>query len=255
MDRVNICDVLIDNLTAQEVCHRIDNLIASGGSHYIVTPNTDHIVKLQVDETFQEIYRKASLVLADGMPLIWASKLFGTPLKEKLSGSDLFVKLCEYSAQKNYKLFFLGGRPGAVEKAADVLKKKYPLLNVVGTYSPASGFEHHEEENSKIVSMIKNSGADILFVGLGAPKQEKWIFEHKHLYNVPVSMGIGVSFDFVAGMVKRAPVWMQKDGLEWFWRLLMEPRHLWSRYLIHDMKFFHLIFKQEFRRWSDRQRH
>jgi exopolysaccharide biosynthesis WecB/TagA/CpsF family protein len=210
-----------------------------------VTPNVDHIIKLQKDEEFQQIYRDASLVLADGMPLLWAAKFLGTPLKEKISGSDLFPKLCTVAAEKGYKVFFLGGRQGAAQKAAEALKMKHNALQVVRCYSPAFGFENSENENKKIVGMIKEARPDILFVGLGAPKQEKWIYKYRNQYQVPVSIGIGVSFEFVAGMVKRAPFCMQKIGLEWFWRLMMEPKRLWKRYLVDDLKFFGLVFKQK----------
>jgi len=211
----------------------------------VVTPNVDHIVQLQKNADLKKVYKDAALVLADGMPLLWAAKFLGTPLKEKISGSDLFPKLCEVAARKGYKLFFCGGREGAADAAKAVLEQKNLGLNVVGTYCPPFGFENDEEENNKIIAMIKDSKPDILFVGLGAPKQEKWIHKYKEKYQVPVSIGIGVSFEFIAGMVKRAPVWMQKAGLEWFWRLMMEPGRLWKRYLIDDMQFFGLVFKQK----------
>jgi len=185
------------------------------------------------------------LVLADGTLLLWAAKFLGTPLKEKISGSDLFPKLCKLSAKKGYKVFFLGGRSDASVTAKKVLQNRYTGLDVVGTYSPPLGFESDPVENKKIIKLIKNFKPDILFVGLGAPKQEKWIYSHKAKYQVPVSIGIGVSFEFVAGMVKRAPRWMQIIGLEWFWRVLMEPLRLWQRYLVDDMKIFGLVLKQK----------
>jgi N-acetylglucosaminyldiphosphoundecaprenol N-acetyl-beta-D-mannosaminyltransferase len=202
-------------------------------------------MKLQNDAEFRQIYDNASLVLADGMPLIWASKFLGTSLKEKISGSDLFPKLCKVAAEKGYRLFFMGGRPGAALKAAEVLRDRYPDIQIVGTYSPPFGFENDREENDKIVRAIKNAKPDILFVGLGAPKQEKWIYKYRNDYQVPMSIGVGVSFEFVSGMVKRAPLWMQRVGLEWFWRLMMEPKRLWKRYLVDDPVFFWLVLKQK----------
>ena len=244
---VVLCGITISNLVISDVEDKIDGLISRRNSPaLIVTPNIDHIIKLQEDAEFREVYKHADLVLADGMPLLWAASFLGKPLKEKISGSDLFPKLCEVAAQKRWRLFFLGGREGAADKAAEVLTRRYPGLNVAGTYCPSFGFEKDDAENKKIVGLIRAVKPDILFVGLGAPKQEKWIYRHKDQYQVPVSIGIGVSFEFVAGMVKRAPVWMQKAGLEWFWRLMMEPGRLWKRYLIDDMYFFLLIVKQIF---------
>lgn len=247
--RVKICNTEIDNLDFVSAIKEIEQLIRSKSSTFVVTPNVDHIIKLNKDREFKTIYNEASLILADGQPILWAAKFLGTPIKEKISGSDLFPKLCEVSTVKGYKLFFLGGREGAALKAAEVLKGKYPNMQIVGIYSPPFGFENDEIENNKIIQMIKESTPDILFIGLGAPKQEKWIYKHKYQYHVPVSIGIGVSFEFVAGMVRRAPVWMQKTGLEWFWRLMMEPKRLWKRYLIDDMQFLALVLEQKlFRR-------
>ena len=130
-------------------------------------------------------------------------------------------------------------------KAAEVLREKYPAVRICGTYCPAYGFEKNEQENKKIVTMIRDARPDILFVGLGAPKQEKWIHQYKDSCEVPVSIGIGISFEYISGIVKRAPKWMQQRGLEWFWRLLHEPKRLWRRYLINDIEFFWLVYKQK----------
>jgi len=245
IDQVNICSIRIDNLTMRNALKKIDYLILRKTPSYVVTPNVDHIINLGKDLEFQEIYQEADMVLADGMPLLWAAKFLGTPLREKISGSDIFPELCKIAAGKGYKLFFMGGRPGAASKTSEVLKIKYPNMQIVGIYSPPFGFENNKAENNKIIKMIRDSKPDILFVGLGAPKQEKWIYRYKNEYLVPVSIGIGASFDFAAGIIRRAPLWMQKVGLEWFWRLLMEPRRLWRRYLIDDMQFFWLVVKQK----------
>ncbi len=248
MNKIIICDVAIDNLTLIESLCLIDSFMAAKMHGYVVTPNLDHFIKLQKDQEFKQIYENASLVLADGIPLLWAARFLGTPLKEKVSGSDLFPRLCGVAAQKGYKLFFLGGRQGAASKAAEVLKTDYPGLQIAGVYCPPYGFENYRDENEKIIHMIRQAKPDILFVGLGAPKQEKWIYKYKDQYQASMSMGIGVSFEFVAGLVKRAPVWMQKAGLEWFWRLMMEPKRLWKRYLIDDPIFFWLVLKQKLSR-------
>ncbi|MEA3305973.1 MAG: WecB/TagA/CpsF family glycosyltransferase [Candidatus Omnitrophota bacterium] len=251
--RIFISGTGIDNITFENVVKKVKNAVEYGNLLHIVTPNVDHIIKLQYDSEFKKVYENASLVLADGMPLLWAARFLGTPLKEKISGSDLFLRLCALAAEKKYKLFFLGGRPGSALKTAEVLKSKYPEIRIADVYSPPFGFEKAEGENRKIIKMIKDAKPDILFVGLGMPKQEKWISKYHGEYQAPVSTGIGAGFEFVSGVVKRAPVWMQKTGFEWLWRLMMEPRRLWKRYIIDDMKFFWLVFKQKIkqREYSD----
>lgn len=243
--RINICGIKIDSIDMAQAIAIVDQLVIEKQKSFLVTPNVDHIVSMQSDNEFWAIANKAVLVLPDGMPIIWAARWLGTPFKEKISGSDLFPKICKLAAEKNYKVYFLGGRDGAAAKSAHILKIKYPGLQVVGTYCPSLGFEKDDIENQKIINMIKKTKPDILFVGLGAPKQEKWIYKYKNQYQVPLSIGIGVSFEFISGIVKRAPKWMQDVGLEWFWRLMMEPVRLWKRYLIDDPIFFWLIFKQK----------
>jgi N-acetylglucosaminyldiphosphoundecaprenol N-acetyl-beta-D-mannosaminyltransferase len=247
-DIVSIFGIQITNLSSCDCLARIGHFIGQAGQTFIATPNVDHIMKLQKDAEFREVYKHVDLVLADGMPLLWAARFFGTPLKEKISGSDLFSKLCEVASQRGWRLFFLGGREGAADKAAQVMRERHPGIQITGTYCPPFGFENDSSENPKIINLIQQAKPDILFVGLGAPKQEKWIYRHRDQYQVPVSIGIGVSFEFTAGMVKRAPLWMQKKGLEWFWRLIMEPRRLWKRYLIDDMQFFWLLLKTKLKR-------
>ena len=244
--KINICHVDIDSISMKEALCIMEDIIAEKGRGLIVTPNVDHIVQLQKDEEFKVIYRQALLALPDGMPVMWGAKFLGTPLKQKISGSDLFPEFCKVTADKGYKMFFMGGRPGAVTRTKELLEKRYSKINIVGTYCPPFGFEKDEAENAKIVKMINQARPDVLFVGLGAPKQEKWLYRNYNELNVPVSAGIGITFEYMAGMVTRAPLWMQNVGLEWFWRLMMEPRRLWKRYLVYDMQFFWLILKQKF---------
>ena len=243
--RITICKTKIDNISIKECLIKVDQLVSEREPSCVVTPNVDHIVRLHNDEEFRNIYRDASLVLADGMPLMWAGKFLGAPIKEKVSGSDLLPRICEEAPRRGWKLFFIGGRPGAADKAKEIMEQKYPSIQIVGTLCPDFGFEKDLEQNKQIIKVIKKAKPDILFVGLGSPKQEKWINDNKDLYQAPVSAGIGVTFEFIAGMVKRAPVWMQKSGLEWFWRLIQEPSRLWKRYLIDDPIFFWLVFKQK----------
>ncbi len=246
LETINLLDTEIHNLTYQEAIEKTEELIADESEcHSVVTPNVDHLIKLKKDAEFRKVYKDASLILADGMPLIWAAKFLKTPLKAKISGSDFFPDFCKVAAKKGYKLFFMGGRKGAADAAASILKNRYPGLKIVGTHCPPYGFEKDRAKNDRIIEMVREAQPDVLFVGLGAPKQEKWIFRHKEACQVPVSIGIGVSFEFVSGMVKRAPRLFQKIGLEWFWRLAMEPKRLWRRYIVEDSKFFSLVLKQK----------
>jgi exopolysaccharide biosynthesis WecB/TagA/CpsF family protein len=227
----------------EEALKYIDKLIVKNSASYVVTPNVDHIVKLEEDEELKKVYENADLILTDGMPLIWISKLKKKPIKEKVSGSDLFPKLCNLAAKKDYSIFLLGARNGVAEKAAENLRNKYSGLNIVGTYSPTFGFEQDEKEIKYIIEIINKVKPDILAVGLGAPKQEKFIYKYRDELKVPISLAIGASIDFEAGNIERAPKWMQKNGLEWFYRLSKEPKRMFKRYVIDDTKIIKLIFK------------
>ena len=244
MKRVKIGNALIDNVSYTECIDIIKKKIHDHGKMYVVTPNVDHIVKLNSDKMFASVYREAGLVVADGMPLIWASKLLKTPIKERICGSDLFPDLCALASEKQYRLFFLGGLEGVAHEAASKLRNQFEGIKIEQIYSPPFGFEDDEAESRKIIDMINEVQPHILFIGVGAPKQEKWLYNNfKHL-NINVGIGIGASFDFVAGNIKRAPVTIQNLGLEWFWRFLQEPRRLFRRYFVEDMQFLSIIFKQ-----------
>ena len=243
MSRIKFLNTEVDNITMNEAVQKIEQLILNKKPSYVVTPNIDHIVKLESDKEFQEVYKEADLILTDGMPLIWISKLKKNPIKEKVSGSDLFPEVCKLAANKGYKVFLLGAAEGVAAKAAENLKLKYKGLNIVGTYSPSYGFEKNEYEIQQIIKMIKEVKPDILAVGLGAPKQEKFLYKYRNQLNVPVALAIGASIDFEAGNVNRAPKWMQHIGLEWFYRLCKEPKRMFKRYFVDDVKILRLIFK------------
>lgn len=236
-------NITIDNVTMEEAVACTKQLAKEGNGAYVVTPNVDHMIKLHQDEDFAKIYANADLILADGTPIMWFAKGFGTPLAEKVSGSDLFPRVCEMAADENLSVFFLGGTEGVAKKAAEVLQRQYPKLRVGGIYSPPFGFEKDEKQMEDIYKMIRDAEPDILFVGLGAPKQEKFFEAIKGRVNVPVALHIGGSFDFVAGTIKRAPKWMSRIGLEWFYRMCKEPKRMFKRYMIDDMQIFGLYLK------------
>lgn len=243
MARIKFMNTNIDNLTMAETLHEIDKLIQKKNCSYVVTPNVDHIVRLEKDEELQKVYKNASLILTDGKPLIWISKWYKTPIKEKISGSDLFPKVCELAANKNYTMYLLGAAEGVADTAAKNLMKKYPGLNVVGTYSPPFGFEKNEQEMNKIKTQIQEVHPDILIVGLGCPKQEKFMYYHCKELGVPISFGLGASIDFEAGNIKRAPKWMSNHGLEWLYRFSKEPKRLFKRYFVDDLKIIQVARK------------
>lgn len=243
--KVNICGIEIDKFSLNQVLDITTQHVLSGTKpEYIVTPNAQHILTLQNDTYFRKIYREALLVVPDGVSLLWAAKFLRTPLNGRVNGTDLFERLCMIAVEKELKVFFLGGRPGAAELAQQTLQKRNPNLNVVGTFCPSYGFESNLAELALINTLIKSTSPHILFVGLGAPKQEYWIHENYKDLGIPISLGIGVSFELVADMVTRAPLWMQKGGFEWLFRLVVEPRRLWQRYIIGNPLFIFLVLKQ-----------
>ena len=244
--KINIAGAQVDRYSFDEVVEMtIDRALTGTSPAYIVTPNAQHINNLQHDSLFQKIYRRAFLVVPDGISILWAAKFLKTPLKGKVSGINLFEKLCERGASAPLRMFLLGGCPQAAERAAKILEQRYLGLNIVGTYCPPYGFENDPSELELINQEISSAAPNILFVGLGSPKQEKWVYANYQQLKVPVSIGIGISFEFVAGMVQRAPVWMQKSGLEWLFRLIVEPKRLWRRYVIGNPLFIYLVLRQK----------
>lgn len=233
----------VDNLNFEEALGKIEELADGRSGGYVVTPNVDHIIRLEKDEKFRRAYQEAALVLTDGQPLIWISRFLKCPIKEKISGSDLFPRLCKLAAQKHYTMYFLGAAEGVAALAAENLMKKNPGLQVVGTYSPAYGFEKDPQQVNMIWKKINEAAPDILIVGLGTPKQEIFLWENRDKLGHQLAFCLGASLDFEAGRVRRAPVWMQKNGLEWLYRLCHEPRRLFKRYLIDDMKILLLVWK------------
>ena len=197
---------------------------------YVVTPNSDHIVQLENDSQLQAVYRNAHLVVADGMPLIWASHLLSQALPERITGSELMPELCAEAAIRKLRVYILGGPPDTAAQAAQKLQQRFPGLIICGWDCPVLGFEHDPLASLAIIQKIKLAQPQLIFVGLGAPKQELWM--HRHYQELPsgVLLGIGAAIEFSAGTLRRAPKWMQKIGAEWFYRLLQNPRRLAKRY-------------------------
>lgn len=243
MARIKFMNTYIDNFTMREAVREIDRLIRLGKPSIVVTPNVDTVVKLEQGGELAEVYRQADLILCDGMPMVWLSKLYDTPIKQKISGSDLFPRLCVLAAKRGYRMFFLGAEKGVADIAAARLKKRFAGLDICGTYSPPVGFEKDENELEKIRQQVKDARPDILILAFGVPKQELFMMHERYRLGVPVSLGLGATLDFEAGKIKRAPKWMSEHGLEWAFRITQDPKRLAKRYLVDDMKIFSLAVK------------
>lgn len=243
MSRIRILNTEVDNVTMSEAIDIIDKMVSDKIPSYIVTPNINHIVLIEKDIKFKQIYKNANLILTDGKPLIWISKIKKNIIKEKISGSDLLPKVCELAAEKEYGVFIFGADEGVAQKAADNLKSKYGNLTISGVYSPSYGFEKNKEEKKYIIDTIKAAKPDILVVALGSPKGEKFIYRYYKELNVPVSMSVGAAVDFAAGNIKRAPKWMSDIGLEWFYRILREPTRLAKRYFFDGLAMLYILWK------------
>lgn len=243
MNKITILNVPIDNLTVLELLEKLNR---TGG--IVFTPNVDHLVKLQKDSSFYKAYEACQYRVCDSQIVKYAAKFLGTPIVEKISGSDLFPAFYEYNKNnEDIKIFLLGAADGIAKAASESINQKVGREIVVASYSPSFGFEKKKEECEKIIEIINQSGANVLAVGVGAPKQEKWIVEYKDkLTDIKIFLAIGATIDFEAGTKVRCPKWMSELGIEWLHRLLSEPQRLWKRYLIDSLPFFWLIFKQKF---------
>ena len=230
MKTFRIGNIPLDNVSLKQAMDTITSYPEDQPGAVVVTPNAHHCTVAEKDAEFANICQNALLTLADGMPLLWISKFHRKPLKEKVSGSDLMPKLTEECAKKGIPVMIFGGLIGEAEKAAENLTKQNPGLKV-STYYPPFGFDTDPTEDKKALDAVRKSAAKVIFVGVGAPKQEKWAFKHRHELPGKVLIGIGASIGFCAGTDIRAPVWMQKTGLEWTFRLAREPRRLFARYL------------------------
>jgi len=227
--RVALLGVGIDDLTMSETLALIEKYIAEGTYHQIATANVDFLCRAAGDEELNDILRSCALTLADGMPLIWASKLLGSPLRERVAGADVVVRLLQLSEQKGYRIFMLGASPESSLAAYNAITRLYPKAVVCGRLSPAVA-PLDEMDHESILASIEEAQPDILLTAFGNPKQEKWLAMHKDRLRVPVCIGVGASLDFLSGKQSRAPQWMQRTGTEWIYRLGSNPRRLARRY-------------------------
>jgi N-acetylglucosaminyldiphosphoundecaprenol N-acetyl-beta-D-mannosaminyltransferase len=203
---------------------------------YIAVTGMHGIMEAHHDPAFKNILNSSSLVVPDGMPLVWLARLKGNNLKRRVYGPELMTSFCEISAKKGYRHFLYGGAPGVAEKLAGELAYQFPGLVIAGTYSPPFR-PVTAEEDAEIIRTISATHPDVLWVGLSTPKQERWMDAHHNLLSVPVLIGVGAAFDIHSGLKKQAPIWMREHGLEWFFRLVQEPKRLWRRYVVYGSEF------------------
>jgi exopolysaccharide biosynthesis WecB/TagA/CpsF family protein len=247
---VGILGVPFNQVTLEEAVELVDGMVARRGTHYIVTPNVDFLVKAQRDPSFHRILVHADLVLCDGTPILWASRWLGDPIPCRVAGSDLVPRLIERAAQRKWRIFLLGGGPGVAAEAARRIGAAHPSLPRVGHYSPPHG-SLEEMDNAEIARRVRAVRPHLLIVCFGCPKQEKWIWKHAGGLGVPVAIGAGATVDFLANKVARAPRWMRSSGTEWLFRLAREPGRLAGRYADDLLNFFPAVARQ---RWYQRRR-
>lgn len=249
--RLRVGQVPLDLVSFDQALLAIEALVEAGRGGYVVTPNIDHVVLAEDDRHFRDAYAGASLSLIDGTPLFWSTRLLGQQAPAKVSGSDLVEPLMARAGAKGWKVYLLGAGPGVAERAGKIFEQRY-RTQVVGCDAPMLSLNEDDAATRAAFEKVKAARPDLLLLALGAPKQE--ILMHRWLptFAPAVALGIGASLDFVVGTVRRAPVWMQRSGLEWAWRLGQEPRRLWRRYLVNDPRFLKVLAQTLARPRSER---
>jgi N-acetylglucosaminyldiphosphoundecaprenol N-acetyl-beta-D-mannosaminyltransferase len=242
--RIELMGCKVDNLSMEETLKTVEGFIDSGQPHQHVVVNVDKLVKARDDAELRNIINNCALINADGMPVVWASRLLGKPLKERVAGVDLFEALMQRSAEKGWRVYLLGAKEEVVSRVKQIYEIRFPNLQFAGY---RNGYWKPEEE-AGVVDQITQARADILFVAISSPKKEQFLGAYQAQMRIPFAMGVGGTFDVAAGKVKRAPRWMQRSGLEWFYRFLQEPRRMFRRYFIEDMAFVGMLAKEWLRR-------
>ncbi|MBC2888694.1 WecB/TagA/CpsF family glycosyltransferase [Gordonibacter massiliensis (ex Traore et al. 2017)] len=242
--RYPIFNTYVNALSLEETVSEVDLIVASGVPTQHVVLNASKVNLMRDDACLTDIVNACPLINADGASIVWAARQLGVPLKERVAGIDLFLRLVELASEKSYGIYLLGAKDESVFRAREALQRKYPNLKIVGF---RNGYFDKSEE-PRIVADIAASGADMLFLGFSSPKKEYWAHEHLRALGVPFVMGVGGSFDVVAGVTVRAPKWMQDHGLEWLFRFAQEPGRLWRRYVIGNASFIRYVFECKIRK-------
>lgn len=243
MKYIDISGVRVSSVNINSACEIIEQWIINRERTYICIAPVSTIVDCQTNKEYLKIVNNAGMITPDGMPLAWLGKLRGDKDIQRTYGPDLMLTLCGISQKKGYKHYLYGGTGNTCQLLEGILKKQFPNLDIVGSFSPPYR-PIHTEENAEIIEEINRANPDILWVGLGSPKQDFWMSRHREKLNVPVMIGIGAAFDFLSGNKKQAPKWMRDNGLEWLFRLISEPRRLWKRYIVGNSLFLYLIYKE-----------
>jgi N-acetylglucosaminyldiphosphoundecaprenol N-acetyl-beta-D-mannosaminyltransferase len=241
--RVNVLGVGISAINMQLALQTIQGWVEQRCSSYVCVTGVHGVMESQKDEALRQIHNLAGMVTPDGMPLVWLSRLYGHEYASRVYGPDLMLALCQMPEARGYRHFFYGGAEGVPEQLANSLQERFPGLVVAGAYSPPFR-QLTREEDRQIVRMLREAKPDIVWVGLGTPKQERWMACHVEELPNSVMIGVGAAFDFHTGRKPQAPDWMQRNGLEWFFRLMTEPRRLWRRYLVNNPWFVCLVVAQ-----------
>jgi N-acetylglucosaminyldiphosphoundecaprenol N-acetyl-beta-D-mannosaminyltransferase len=236
--------VRVDSVDLDGALDFIDALVAAGRGGVVFTPNVDHVILAHEDPRMRAAYSKVDLSVADGMPLVWASRLLRPPLPQRVAGSDLVPHLLERAAERRWRVYFLGGAPGVAALARDTVLKQIPDLEIVGIDAPRFSPDEPMSAQQAVVERIRAARPHVVFVAFGAPKQEIWIDRFREQVAPAVLLGVGATLDFLAGSIPRAPRWMAESGLEWLFRLSREPRRLWRRYLLRDPKFLLVLGRE-----------
>jgi exopolysaccharide biosynthesis WecB/TagA/CpsF family protein len=241
---IRILNIDIQSISSQYLLHNLKEGV-------VLTPNVDHLVKLQKDKSFYTIYKGAEWVVCDSNIVALASRFLGTSIKEVIPGSSFFPQFCDFHrVNKNINIFLLGAKEGVAEQAKIKINDRIGRQIVVGAHSPSFGFEKNEQECIEIIDIINKTKANVLLVGVGAPKQEKWIHTYRNqLPFVKIYLALGATIDFEAGNIKRAPIFFQRYNIEWLYRLIKEPKRLYKRYLVDDIPFFYYLFLQKLGRY------
>jgi N-acetylglucosaminyldiphosphoundecaprenol N-acetyl-beta-D-mannosaminyltransferase len=240
MEWVNILGCPVTRLDLDGFVARIDEFIASRKPHYVAMVNAAKLVKMRCDKELEQSVLSADLIGADGVPVVWVTRLFGTPLPGRVNGTDLMYRLLERADEKRYRVFFFGAKKEVLEQVLEIVRKDYPGVQI-------AGFQHGyftAAEELSVVEKIRTAEPDILLIAFGTPKKELWVKRYISEMGVPVIHGVGGSFDVLSGVIPRAPLWMQKGGLEWFFRLCQEPRRMWRRYLATNTQFMLLVARE-----------
>lgn len=237
--RVKFLNTYVDALTMDETLKCIEKAIINKECIQHVVINAGKINIMQEDDRLTKIVNSCPIINADGQSIVWGSKILGNNIPERVAGIDIFTELIKMCSKKGYKPYFFGAKQEVVEKVVKEFKKLYPNLNIAGY---RNGY-FSKDESYEIAMNINKSGADILFVAFSSPMKEYWISENIDVMKVPFAMGVGGSFDVIAGKTNRAPMWMQKSGLEWFYRFIQEPRRMWKRYILGNIKFLFTVMK------------